>query len=432
MSQFRVVRGLLIGLAIVFALAICASLGVRAAGAMRLSSATARFEKEVGPLSLLSFVKPRVPEERNAVTFLRPGVSAVILMTKDRSVVGTLATKPCAEWTPKDLLDVAPLLERNEPAFTILRRAQGISESNWEIPYEKGNDAKLPDLLGAMNAGKLVAARGRAALVRGDRETALASTEILGTMASSYQQEASLIVLLIGSALERLQLGLVRELVTAPQVDAAELDRLERSLGRADLDKAFRDTLRGEVAAMIQAIYGGQFDQEAPRVVPRALVVGLGELLVADMLDDRRTLEPSLFGPIKEPLREELRDAGWWKKLVAAYGANTGSARARGIGTLSARELAKLSIGLRRKAIETGAYPASIPTSTDPVSGEPFAFETAASGVRVRSTTSAEILKSIYPVGSPLNAQLYSWTLPAASRSTTPPPSPAARKAASS
>ncbi|HJQ98320.1 MAG TPA: hypothetical protein VJ826_08390, partial [Candidatus Polarisedimenticolaceae bacterium] len=111
--SYRVVRNLLIGFAIVFGLALCASLGIRAAGAMRLSSATARFEKEIGSLSLLDFVKQRIPEERNAVTWLRPGVLAVVLMNNERSIVGTLATKPTTTWTAKDFDDLAPLLERN-------------------------------------------------------------------------------------------------------------------------------------------------------------------------------------------------------------------------------------------------------------------------------------------------------------------------------
>jgi|SoiMethySBSTD1v2_1073268.scaffolds.fasta_scaffold06336_9 hypothetical protein len=438
--SYGVIRGLLVGVAVVFGLALCASLGVRTTGAMRLSSTTARFEKEVGSLSLLDFVKQRIPQERNAVTWIRPGVLAVVLMNNDRAIVGTLATKPTGEWTAKDFADLQPLLERNEPAFTLLRRAQGMPESNWEVPYEQGNEAKLPDLLAAMNAGKLLAARGRAALARGDRETAIASAEILGTMAGSYEQEPAAIILLIGSALERQQLGIVREIVMAPGVEAGELDRLERSLPRGDLDAAFRNALRGASASLIKSIHSEDIGKEFPRLIPRGLVVGLSELLAAQALDESMKLEPSMAGPIKAPLPdaqkayEDAAGGGWWRKAVAAYGPNIGNGRARGTATLSARMLAQQAIGLRRAALETGRYPAKPGARVDPLSGEPFVYDATADGVaRLRSTTTPEILKSIYTMGSPLTEQLYSWTLPpASSRSTTPPLSPAGRKAASS
>ena len=437
--SYGVIRGLLVGVAVVFGLALCASLGIRAAGAMKLSSTTARFEKEVGSLSLLDFVKRRIPPERNAVTWLRPGVLAVVLMNNDRAIVGALSTKPSREWTAKDFSDLDPLLERNEPAFTLLRRAQGMPESNWEVPYEKGNEAKLPDLLAAMNAGKLLAARGRAALARGDLETAVASAETLGTMAASYEEEPATIILLIGSALERQQLGLVREIVMAPNVDGERLERLERSLPRVDLDKAFRDVLRGESASLIQSVHGDDIGKDFPSLVPRGVVAGLGDLLVSRALADSMTLEPAMSGPIKSPLPdarqiyEEAAGRGWWRKAVAAYGPNIGSGRARGTGTLSARLLAQLAIGLRRDALANGSYPTKPAVPVDPLSGDAFVFEIGTGGASVRSTTSPEILNSIFLTGSPLTAQLYSWSLPpASSRSTTPPPSPAGRRAASS
>jgi hypothetical protein len=436
MTRDRVVLAVLIGIAIVFGLALFASLGLRAAGSMKLRSATARFEKEVGPLTLLDLVKRRVPEERNVVTFLRPGVLSVVLMTNDRATVGTLTTKPTVEWTPEDLASLDPLLERNAPSFVILSRALGLTESNWEVPYEKGNEAKLPNLLAAMNAGKLLSARGRAALVGGDRETAVESAEILGTMASSYEQEPATIILLIGSALERIQLGLVREIVMAPGVSDEQLARVERSLPRIDLDKTFRNALRGSSAALIQSIHSDETPNDLP--VPRAFVIGLGDLLAAQALDDSMRLEPQLAGPIKTPLPDAAEAynkarGGWWKLVVAAWGPNVGNGRARGTGTRSARMLAQLAIGLRREALANGAYPAKPAIPVDPLSGDPFLYESGAAGASLRSTTTHEILKSIYTMGSPLTDQLYSWPLPpSSSRPTTPSPSPAGRKAASS
>lgn len=433
MTRFRLIRFFLIGGAAVVALVIALSLGLRVVGSVRLRAASERFEKEVGPLSLLAFVKPKLAPERNAVTWLKPGVLAVVLFPSDRAVVGTLAAKPSKDWTAEDLAAFEPLVARNEPALQILGHARGLTESNWEVPYEKGSAAKLPDLLAAMNAGKFLAARGRMALARGDRETAIACTEILGVLADSHQREGATIILLIGSSLERIQLGLVREIVTSDRVTSDELDRVERSLGDTDLGGAFRNALRGEAAALIHDFHSEDQQQKLPRAIPRSMAVGFGDLMMATAIDRRIEIDSTLAAPIAVPIPEaDDRNAGWWTRLTGIFEPNIAGAAARGIGTMSARQLAKLSIGLRRQALATGTYPATMELPIDPLSGKPFALATTASGVELRSTTTTEIIKSIYPVALPLNEQIFSWTLPAASRSTTPSRSPAGRRAASS
>jgi hypothetical protein len=436
MTRYLLVRRLLIGLAVLAGIVLAASLGLRIVGAAQLRAASARFERDFGPLDLLGFVRPKLPPEKNAVTWLRPGVLAVVLFSDDRAVVGTLASKPPSAWTPEDLAALEPILERNAPAIQILGRAPGLPHSNWDVSYEKASAAKLPDLLAAMNAGKLVSARGRLAVLRGDREAALQSVEILGSLAASYEREPMLIILLIGSALERYQLGLVRELVTDPRVDAATLDRIERSLIDTDLRRTFRDTLRGEAAAIIEDVHGGAYWRELPRVVPRSLAIGLADLMMASALESRRNVEPTLQGPFTAPIvdtNKELEGAGWWRRLTSAYAFNIASAAARGTGTESARRLARMAIELRRHALATGSYPTAFEPPIDPTSGAPFAVTATEAGVEVRSSSSLDILKSVFPVGSPLTEQVFSWTLPpAASRSTTPSRSPAARTGASS
>jgi len=424
MSRYRVVRGLLIGLAILAGLVMATSLSVLAYGGGRLRAASARFEREVGPLNLLGFARPRIPDERNAVTWLRPGVLAMVLFGSDRSLVGTLASKTSSEWTPKDVTDFEPLAERNEPGRQILERARGLTESNWNIPYENGNAAKLPDLLAAMNAGKLVAAHGRLAMRRGDRATALTDAETLGALARSHQRESATIVLLIGAALERIQLGLVKELVTDPGIGPAELDRLDAALSDVDLGRAFQVASRGESAALVHDIVeSDSFSKEMPRVVPRSLVIGLSKLAVAAALESRYPIVPSLVAPITSPITdpaEGYNSRSWWQRIAEGYNPNLRSTFARGTGTMSARQLARLAIVLRRDALASGSYPAAFTTPVDPLTGAPYALEPKAGGIELRSTTTPEILQSIYPIGPALNAQLYAWSLPpSGSRSST-------------
>jgi hypothetical protein len=435
MSGFVLVKRTLIAFAGLAGFVLFVSLGARVYGAVKLDKASARFEREVGPLNLLTFVRPELPPEENAVTWLRPGVLAIVLFPQDRAVLGKVSGKATAEWTVEERDALGRILERNELALGILARARSLRQSNWDVSYEKGNDAKLPDLLAAVNAGKLVAARGRLALERGDREAALESVEILGTLARSHQREQVTIMLLIGVALERLQLGLVQAIVSSPTVDAGELSRLQATLCDLDLTDALQNGLRGEAAAMLHSIQEDALQNEIPRIVPKALAVGVTQLLMAAALDARRTVDPALFGPVRSPLPgpKSYDDQGWWEKLTSIYGPNVASAAARGTATRSARELARLAIVLRRDALVRGSYPTTFVTPTDPLTGEPFVFNGSRSGAELRSATTPEIVQSIFPVSGPLNAQLYSWTLPpASSRPTTPPPSPAGRRAASS
>lgn len=427
MRRFRVVKAVLVVLGAIVAVVFVGSLSMRAFGAMKLRSATARYEREDGSLSLLSFVRHRIPVEENSVTWLRPGVLAVVLFPTDRALVGSLAAKPASTWTPDELAKIETLLERNQPAFEILSRARGLTASDWEIPYQNGNQAKIPDLLAAINAAKLLSTRGRLALAHGDRETAVATAEILGALAKSHERESLTIVLLIGVAIERVQLGLVQEIATSPAIDRDTLDRLREALCDEDLAAGFRRTLRGEAASLRRELDSDEYLDRLPRVIPRALVAGLADLAAAAALEGR--LEFADFtGPIRAPIASEDAErekAGWWRKLVMLYGPNIGNAAARGVAVSSARTLTRLALGLRRDALVNGSFPPSLEPPIDPLSGEPFVYRVASSGAaEIRSTTTVEILRSIYAVGVPTYEGLYAWSLPAPSRPTTRTPSP--------
>jgi hypothetical protein len=339
----------------------------------------------------------------------------------DSSLVGALSAKRFSAWSAEDTTKIEPILARNQPAIELLERARGLKESNWEIPYEQGSAARLPNLLAAINAAKLLNARGRYALGRGQLETAVASAEALGALARSHEAEGATIVLVIGLAIEKLQIALVQEIVLSPVTTRAELDRVEASLCDEDLTRALRRSIRASASAI--AI---DFDPESALgdidgVIQRRIARALGDVFAAAMIESYQNADRHLGEPIQAPLprAEDGRENRWWKRLLADSGANLENVSTRATATASARELAHLALALRRIALDDGRYPAGLPAIegvpvTDPLTGGPREYVVHGDGsAELRSRTSVEIVKSIAPASQLSYEALYVWELPA-------------------
>lgn len=422
MSRFRVLKALLVTIAAICAVGLVASLVIRAYGAHRLASASKRYEREVGSLSLNDFARPRIAAEKNAVTWLRPGVLAAVYFADDTSLVGSLSAKRFPTWTAEETAKLEAILERNEPAITLLERSRGMKATNWDISYELGTTAKIPNLLAAINAAKMLNARGRLALGRGDTETALTSAETLGALARSHEAESETIVLLIGLAIEKLQIALVRELAHSSFATSAELDRIEASLCDEELTRAVRRSLRYNATASAHDLDVESKPGDSRAVILRPIAGALDTLVATAVIDSHRDAENAVGKPIRAPLggREaEERDWGWWKRLLDVYRTDVGAVSARATATASARDLTRLAIALRRRALIDGRYPANLPavdsvSATDPLSGEPRVYEVKADGsVELRSNTTREIVRSITPGAQLSYESLYTWVLPA-------------------
>ena len=422
MNRFRVLRALLVAIAVVVGSSLLGLLVVDLYGAHRLAEVSKRYEREVGSLSLSTFVRPRVAAEQNAVTWQRPGILAAVFFPGDQDVIGSLSGKRFADWKADETTRLEVILERNTPALTLLLRARGMKASNWDIPYEQGTTAKIPNLLSALYAAKMLAARGRLALGRGDGETALVSAEALGTIARSHEAESSLILFLIGLAIEKYQIGLVHELAMSPLATPPELDRLEASVCDADLKGALRKALRFGTAAMAHDVKAEVLLDSVDSVVPSKLVPALADLVAATVIEANLDADRTAGRPVRAPLakaRSEDRPWGWWIRMPVVIGGNLDSASARATATASARNLARLAIALRREALATGRYPPTLPSidgvpADDPLTGGPRAYELRADGsADLHSTTTDEIVRSVTPGGQLFFDALYRWTLPA-------------------
>lgn len=421
MKPFPMVKALLVALAVFAGFVLATGLAIHLLGAHRLSSASKRYEREVGPLSVHAFVRERLPVERNAVTWLRPGVLATVLFTGDQALIGSLSAKPSREWAPDDVAKLEALLDRNAPAIELLSRARGMKESNWDIPYADGTTAKIPNLLAAINAAKIVNARGRLALSRGDSATAMASAETLGVLARSLEAERVSIVLLVGVTIEKQQLALAHEIIAARPTTPRQLDGLAASLCDEDLTGALRDAMRGSAAAIVHDVSGESYLEQVHNHIYRQVAKAISAFVASAAIEAHRGADQSLGGPVKEPLAnpDDGGKSSWWDELVGSVAPNVASMSARITATASARELARIAIALRREALVSGRYPAALPAveglpAIDPLSGDPRVYTVHDDGsAELRSTTTAEILRSISPAGPLTFDALYRWTLPA-------------------
>jgi hypothetical protein len=427
MNGYRVVKYLLVGIALVVGLGLFGALAIHLYGAHRLADVSRRYEREVGPLSVRAFVRPKVAVEENAVTWQRPGVLAAVFFPGDQALVGSLSARPFSDWSRDDASSLEAVLARNGPAIELLEHARGMRASNWEIAYDQGTTAKIPNLLAAVNAAKMLAARGRLAHGRGDRETAIVTAETLGALARSHEAEPSTIVLLIGLAIERLQLGLVHELTASAITSRDDLDRLDASLCDEDLSGAVRHTIRGDAAAIVHDV-GSESESMLTSLhtaLHRRIRRVLANVVAAVALEAHRAAEKNVGGPVIAPLPDTSTDeegGGWWNRLANVYAPNVASVSARATATASARDLARLAIALRRAASVDGRYPATLPTiagvpTDDPLTGGPRGYVVRADGsAELRSMTTVEIIRSISPgLQLPLDA-LYRFTLPAPRR----------------
>jgi hypothetical protein len=418
MTRRRLFRLVIITVAVFAAAALAVALAARVYGAIRLSRAQSRFEREVGPLTLLPFVKPRIPAEKNAATWLRAGAGATIFFGDDTAIVGTLAYKSFDQWTADETARFETILERSRPALTLLDRARPLRESNWEIPYLDGYDAKLPNLLAALNAAKLLAAQGRLAVGRGDRATALASVETLGALARSHENESLLIMLMVGLAIEKLEVELVRDILTTPAVAPGELDRLDAALCDRDLHAAMRLSVRQEAVSLAKSD-GSELADPVLEWKDRWQVDLLREAIVASALDAHRISLADIERPVTVPLSDpDDSHEGFAQRAMHGFQPNLRSMSARTMATLSARELAQLALALRRATVAGAAYPPALPAvrgiaEADPLTGEARSYRVAADGsAELASTTTDAVLGSIFPARTGVYDALYVWRLP--------------------
>ncbi|HEX6853272.1 MAG TPA: hypothetical protein VF139_17885 [Candidatus Polarisedimenticolaceae bacterium] len=409
-------------------------------GTVEHRSATVRFVAQVGPLEPEKYAPERVPDIENATRWIQRGSDALRFesdgpgLEGDRHWIERCATEGPAVIPADRLETVRAALSRNEPAFADVDKAIALPRSSWNIDYENGATADLPDLLAGIRLAKALACDGRLAIAEGDAARATRRIEALGRMARAYQIEPAMVVFLVGIAVERIQLVVVRDALASDAMPPDALVAVDASLGDAPLRDRWRASIAADAAAIHRTLQrtGAPGDHHAAgpweRVAQRALWSIAGQLWMAEHLD-RTTRLHAAFETV--PTRSAKVEASllaprpWWAKLFPDVLPNLMNGLERAAATETQRTLARRAIGIRLEAIVTRTYPPALdPPSTpadDPFSGEPFAWSVAADGSATLSApaTAREAPKVLLAV----DEGWWTFRLPPP-KAPTPPPAP--------
>jgi hypothetical protein len=390
LRRFR--RGLVLLVLVLTLLTLVAAIGVRTYGNVRLREAERQFRHEVGPVDCASYAPPAVPDERNGANLLLGGAQAIVLEgdSATDAVARAIKDPPSSAWSTADLAALRAVLARNVAALNVLRAARDFPEANLRIPYRDGLQAQLPNLLQAIRAAKVLRADAALALMDGDLARALEDVETLGIQARAYSREPILIVHLIGTAIERQQLGAASLALSSAAADASALRRLRDALQDTDLAAAYRRALAFEAVgagqafrdpAMVQAEIGSS----VVWFPSRAALEVVAPLAAAETLDRMRGWNAAFKGT-KLDIDRQMALLPEERALLAGRGLaipNVLNGMYRALGTQSLRRLAAAAIDLRLEALRTGRYPDALPPQhrgPEPLLGAPLRYARAADG----------------------------------------------------
>jgi hypothetical protein len=219
----------------------------------------ARFEREVGPLDPATLAAPEVADADNAVPAILDAVARIGLGDDEKALLARVS----AEQAPgaADLAQLDDLRERSRAALDALARAAARPASSFG-PRTELFHARDLDLVSWLTAARLVALdaeRGLAAGEPGRFGTAIAT---LHGLTVTLRREPLTVFALVGHAIERIELDLVRtDLARAPA--SSSLRDLARRLDELRRLPSSTQVMRGEV------VFGHDMLRRTP-VVPRA------------------------------------------------------------------------------------------------------------------------------------------------------------------
>lgn len=412
MSISRRWRRLLVGAALMLIGLLAVAMGVKVAGALRLRTAESRFRADVGSLDLTSYGPASTETGREAARRLTGAAQAIVLPqdAERNALLGMVGTSP-GRWTPEQRSRLEAVLADNATALTLLREVPARGPVTLSIAYSQGVEAKLPNLLDAMNAAKLVHLDALLALERGEMARALGDVETLGAMASAFERESALIVGLIGIAVERQQVITVREVMADPRLRTEDVDRLRRSLPAEDLRTAFRRAMGMEAASVARLVREGRPEDwrnfgEPPVPGWRAATAVAGDLIVARHLQRVHAIVASLGADAAAVRSVKAQQGNDWPNLVASL------PRFALADTL--RRLALASLDVRRVGLREGRYPEALPSqhaTRDLFTGATFRYARTANGAAVLEAPEAAALFEEFKLQG--TRPPFRWELPA-------------------
>jgi len=387
-----------VGIALVIVLA--GSLALRLHGRKRLAVAEGEFRRAASQFDADACRSVNVPDAENASIWLRAGADALVLSQADKVLMADLASLPVARWTPEQKAALNRLADGNAPGIELLARGAGLKRSSYGLNGTESDEERkvaLP-LLPLINSARLLQPAARLALAEGKVDRFLELAGAIAAVAASTEREAPLTSLLIGSAAEKIMLTAVADAVADPTLDDAALARLEEILVDVDLRTAWRRSVVCNRRAVDTRVGDAAV---AGDVWPGLLRVVLGaSLWDAPYVE----VQARLLSAFDEPYGlgrtgESVRNIRIWPlgPQMLFMVPNLVNAAGRCQVVASERRLASLAIRLRRQALRSGSYPASLlgvagGEGPDPFSGRNLSYELRPDGSARLAVPGGEVL----------------------------------------
>ncbi len=380
-------RRLAVACAALVLLLLAARQGVMRYGAHRLERAKAALVQRIGPLDPASLRLPEVADEDNAAYWILQAAEAAGLNRVDRDAeLGGIA-RPARLWSAEERARWAALVERNGRALELLERAATAPGSTFNIAYEEGVDAELPDFMVVLQTARLAEAAAKSAFLAGDEEGLLTALRALDGISAALCREPILLTALLSGGVERMSLRVVADYLDAGYPMGAVLANLRESLARDRCEDSLDRSFRGELLAfhdqVSHPILDGRGRPWADTSEPLSATllrefwfVTLHDLGVAAYVEAKLRDLDSLDVTWTE--YASLHESGVLKPfgpriVVAVYDLMTPNlielvGRAKGMDT--SRRLAAAALDVATQRLASGAFPASLELFETPYAGE--------------------------------------------------------------
>ena len=327
--------------------------------------------------------KTPLPDAENAAAWLRAGAAAIIWTEAEKATIGEATLAPYARW-PKGLWSQArATLHRHSGALETLHRAAPLERSSYGIRYGQGIAAEMPaDLLGLLDASRLLMVEARIALADGDERRVLTALETMARLGTSLQDEPTTITTLVGIACERMMLTVAGEVIGSEHPRAASrgvLDELDRALPAAGAHEIVARLFDGWTAVLEVELNRRAADpgNESLPDIDRARLHQL-RTAVLELIDVPYGTDPTRFdSPIAGVVVESdppavLEDVQGFVKVIER------------LQVLQAqRQLVRAAIAMRRIGLEDRTYPVERPAVAELGDPDPFTGRLLVYGPRV-------------------------------------------------
>ena len=368
-----------------------------------------RLEAVIGPLDAATLNRPEVEDYENQTKLYRAAAEAMGLTAKETRLLRYLSSNDSDPGWSRDEAEVRALLEKNRLPLELLFEGCRRPRWNWGIAYERLHDARLPNLAGLMKLSRLNVVAATIDLHDGKTGAAMVKIHSGLTLAASMLDEPALIVRLVGDSIEASHVKILRRLLSAAELEAGDLRRLESLLVRFTEQSPIRDGLIGETKSMHQVLRRMEGDtlgslhysvEPTSEKWSRAArwftepIIRKGDRIFLN--GQAATLERAAIPRFRRPpapTEVSGRVAAW---IHSSFGvsADVEVLLLRGDLHIARVDLARIGIALRLRRLETGVYPERLAELTpapiteipaDPFSGSQYEYRKEGSGFLLSS-----------------------------------------------